>query len=160
MSEEKTTKTPLTLNRGKLELKPSAGVQNRSGLVVEVRKKRVFHPSTMSQTPAERDAAQAHKLKLLKEAMKLEEQKAKERAEQEAKRQAEKEAAEAAEQETPAQPAAVVEETPAPEEKKPAFVKDVKKKREEEDEDDPPVLPVRAQYLNGAFGRLRPIYGV
>lgn len=42
MSEEKTTKTPLTLNRGKLELKPSAGVQNRSGLVVEVRKKRVF----------------------------------------------------------------------------------------------------------------------
>ena len=136
MSEEKTTKTPLTLNRGKLELKPSAGVQNRSGLVVEVRKKRVFHPSTMSQTPAERDAAQAHKLKLLKEAMKLEEQKAKERAEQEAKRQAEKEAAEAAEQETPAQPAAVVEETPAPEEKKPAFVKDVKKKREEEDEDD------------------------
>ncbi len=136
MSEEKTTKTPLTLNRGKLELKPSAGVQNRSGLVVEVRKKRVFHPSAMTQTPAERDAAQAHKLKLLKDAMKLEEQKAKERAEQEAKRLAEKEAAETVAQETPVENQVPAQETPAPEEKKPAFVKDVKKKREEEDDDD------------------------
>ena len=138
MSEEKTTKTPLTLNRGKLELKPSAGVQNRSGLVVEVRKKRVFHPSTMSQTPAERDAAQAHKLKLLKDAMKLEEQKAKERAEQEAKRQAEKEAAEKAARETPIQseePDSTAPTEPA-EEAKPAFVKDVKKKHEEDDDDD------------------------
>ncbi len=86
MSEEKTTKKPLTLSRGKLELKHSSGSQNRIGPVVEVRKskKHVLHPVKVTQTSAEQEAIQSHKIKLIKEAMKLEEQKAKERAQQEA----------------------------------------------------------------------------
>ncbi len=142
MSEEKTTKTPLTLNRGKLELKPSAGLQNRSGVVVEVRKKRVFHPGAMTQTPAERDAAQAHKLKLVKDAMKLEEQKAKERAEQEARRQAEKEQIQREEAQKAAELAkAEQEKNAAPPEKtavkdvQPAFTKDVKKKHDDDEDE-------------------------
>ena len=138
MSEEKTTKTPLTLNRGKLELKSSLGVANRSGIVVEVRKKRVIHPTT-AQASSERDAEQAHKLKLLKEAMKLEEQKAKERAEQEAKRQEEKQTEEtkAAAETSTSEPAEIFVETPSvEEEKKPQVAKEIKKKYEEEDDEE------------------------
>ena len=86
MTEE--TKKPLSLSKGTLGLnKPLSLGGSIRGVQVQVRKKRVFTPQTSSETPAEptatpvaTDAAQSQKLKLLKEAMKVEEQKAKERA--------------------------------------------------------------------------------
>lgn len=77
------TKSPLTLSRGKLELKPSAQLgQGRLGLVVEVRKKRAIH-SLLSNSSLESDVEKNHKLKLLQDAKKIEEQKEKQRLEQE-----------------------------------------------------------------------------
>ncbi|MBP5535101.1 MAG: translation initiation factor IF-2 [Alphaproteobacteria bacterium] len=89
------TKTPLTLNRGKLELKkPLERSQIRSNygasskvVQVEVRKKRTAVPASQS-TSALSQEDQAQKLKLLMEAKKVEEQRAKERAEDEARRAA------------------------------------------------------------------------
>jgi len=91
------TKTPLTLNRGKLELKkPLERSQLRSNygasskvVQVEVRKKRTTTPVS-GNTSALSQADQEQKLKLLMEAKKVEEQKAKERAEDEARRAAQK----------------------------------------------------------------------
>ena len=103
------TKTPLTLNRGTLELKkPLERTQLRSNygastkvVQVEVRKKRTAVP-TAANTSALSQEDQAQKLKLLMEAKKVEEQKAKERAEDEARRaalKAEEDAKKAAEEE-------------------------------------------------------------
>ena len=91
------TKTPLTLNRGKLELKKPLQLRNAGtkGVQVEVRKKRVAGQGMSSATSNLSDAAQAQKLKLLMEAKKLEEQKAAIRAEEEAKRIAEQKVKEA-----------------------------------------------------------------
>ncbi|MBO7332900.1 MAG: hypothetical protein J6U64_04470, partial [Alphaproteobacteria bacterium] len=58
---------------------------SHGGVQVQVRKKRVVNANTPKQTPAELDAAREQKIKLLQEAKKVEEQKAKERAEQEAR---------------------------------------------------------------------------
>lgn len=146
MTEEK-TKKPLTLNRGTLELKkPLERSQIRQSIgssskvvQVEVRKKRTIQPGSVPLTAAQADAAQAHKIKLLMEAKKAEEQRAKERALAEEQRQ--KEMAEIAAQKTPD----VSEEEPTdktqaqkevpvkPE--KPAF-KENKKKYDEEGEDE------------------------
>ena len=103
------TKTPLTLNRGTLELKkPLERTQLRSNygasskvVQVEVKKKRTV-VSASQNTSALSEADQAQKLKLLMEAKKVEEQKAKDRAEDEARRaaqKAEEEAKKAAEEE-------------------------------------------------------------
>lgn len=89
------TKTPLTLNRGTLELKkPLERSQIRSNygasskvVQVEVKKKRTITPNTQNASALSQED-QAQKLKLLMEAKKVEEQKAKERAEDEARRAA------------------------------------------------------------------------
>ena len=64
------TKTPLTLNRGKLELKKPLQLRNSGakGVQVEVRKKRVAGQGVASSAGNLSDAAQAQKLKLLMEA--------------------------------------------------------------------------------------------
>ena len=84
------TKTPLTLSRGKLELKKTLQLRNPGvasrGVQVEVRKKRTAGQGMTSNATNLSDAAQAQKLKLLMEAKKLEEQKAAARAQEEAKR--------------------------------------------------------------------------
>ena len=86
---EETKKMPLSLSKGTLGLnRPLSLGGSIRGVQVQVRKKRVFTPATASETPtptapttpAPADEAQSQKLKLLKEAMKIEEQKAKERA--------------------------------------------------------------------------------
>ena len=85
MTEE--TKKPLSLSKGTLGLnRPLSLGGSIRGVQVQVRKKRVFTPQAPAETQAETpapvatDEAQSQKLKLLKEAMKIEEQKAKERA--------------------------------------------------------------------------------
>jgi len=90
------TKTPLTLNRGKLELKKPLQLRTPGTAAkvvqVEVRKKRIAGQGMTASTGNLSEAAQAQKLKLLMEAKKLEEQKAAARAEEEAKRAAEQKA--------------------------------------------------------------------
>ncbi len=87
------TKTPLTLNRGKLELKkplersqirPNYGSSSKV-VQVEVRKKRTAQ-SGVGTSSGLSEAAQAQKLKLLLEAKKVEEQKAAARAAEEEKK--------------------------------------------------------------------------
>ena len=87
------TKTPLTLNRGKLELKkplersqirPNYGSSSKV-VQVEVRKKRTAQ-SSVGTSSGLSEAAQAQKLKLLLEAKKVEEQKAAARAAEEEKK--------------------------------------------------------------------------
>ncbi len=87
------TKTPLTLNRGKLELKkplersqirPNYGSSSKV-VQVEVRKKRTPQ-SGVGTSSGLSEAAQAQKLKLLLEAKKVEEQKAAARAAEEEKK--------------------------------------------------------------------------
>ena len=93
---KKKTKKPLTLNRGTLELKRPMGLsQLRQSLgtsskvvQVEVRKKRTASPAAPANVMT--DAAQAQKLKLLMEAKKQEEEKAKLRAKEDAKRDQER----------------------------------------------------------------------
>lgn len=83
MTEEK---KPLTLSKGTLGLKKPVNLGvSHGGVQVQVRKKRVVNVNTPKQTPAELDQAREQKIKLLQEAKKVEEQKAKERAEQEAR---------------------------------------------------------------------------
>ncbi len=141
---EETKKTSLTLNRGKLELKrplershirQSFGSSSKV-VQVEVRKKRTIQPGSVPLTAAQADAQQAHKIQLLKEAKKMEEQRARERAEAEARRLKE-EAEEAAKRE---QEATEMQEqaAPAPEpetEIKPQ-PKENKKKYDEDDEEE------------------------
>ena len=142
------TKTPLTLNRGKLELKKPLSLRNAGtatrGVQVEVRKKRVAGQGMSSNTANLSDAAQAQKLKLLMEAKKLEEQKAAARAEEEAKRVAEQKAKE---EEIKAKEPVVQEETSKANDatevenavkatEKPAQKEGKKKHRDDMDEDE------------------------
>ncbi len=143
------TKTPLTLNRGKLELKkPLERSQIRSNygssskvVQVEVRKKRTPQAGSATAGGALSDAVQAQKLKLLMEAKKVEEQKAQERAQEEARRAAELEALkkqEAQKAQEEQKQETVTQETAAMPEKTPA--KDDKKKyaahKNDDDDDD------------------------
>ena len=86
---EETKKMPLSLSKGTLGLnKPLSLGGSIRGVQVQVRKKRVFTPTsaeaqpqpTTPATPVATDETQSQKLELLKKAMKIEEQKAKERA--------------------------------------------------------------------------------
>lgn len=114
MTDAKDTNTnaPLTLNRPKLELKKTVGVgrvhqsfsNGRSKPVqVEVRKKRSFVTDARgrvqvrdAESSAELDGEKAHRLKVLKDAMKADEE-AKRQAEEDAKRAAEEAARKAKE---------------------------------------------------------------
>ncbi len=143
---EETKKTSLTLNRGKLELKRPLershirqGFGSSSKMVqVEVRKKRTIQPGTVPLTAAQADAQQAHKIQLLKEAKKVEEQRARERAEAEARRLKEeaeeqaKKVSETAEKENAQEP---LTEVPSDYEVK-QQAKENKKKYVEDDEDE------------------------
>ena len=143
---EETKKTSLTLNRGKLELKRPLershirqGFGSSSKMVqVEVRKKRTIQQGTVPLTAAQADAQQAHKIQLLKEAKKVEEQRARERAEAEARRLKEeaeeqaKKVSETAEKENAQEP---LTEVPSDYEVK-QQAKENKKKYVEDDEDE------------------------
>lgn len=112
-AKDKNTNAPLTLNRPKLELKKTVEVgrvhqsfsNGRSKSVqVEVRKKRSFVTDGRGnvqmkggETSAELDSEKAHRLKVLKDAMKADEE-AKRQAEEEAKLRAEEEARKAKEE--------------------------------------------------------------
>ena len=91
-NQEKDQRTPLTLNKGKLELKKSVDsnrvrqnfTHGRSKIVtVEVKKKRVFGVENTTQVDVREaltaDKEKAHRLKVLQEAMRAEEE-AKQRA--------------------------------------------------------------------------------
>ena len=85
MTEE--TKKPLSLSKGTLGLnKPLSLGGSIRGVQVQVRKKRVFTPQATTEAPAEpatpvaTDESQSEKLRLLKEGIKIGEQKAKDRA--------------------------------------------------------------------------------
>ena len=139
------TKTPLTLNRGKLELKKPLSLRSGTGahgVQVEVRKKRVSGQGMSANTSNLSDAAQAQKLKLLMEAKKLEEQKAAAKAEEAAKRAAEEKAIEAQKKEDAVQEETVdvvetveTEKEFAPTEK-PVQKENKKKHRDDSDDED------------------------
>ena len=148
--EQDNKKAPLSLSRGTLGLKkPLTGNnvrQNVGGtskvVKVEVRKTRKIQQPT---TPAELDAAQAEKIRFLKEAMKIEEQKTKQRAEeserlQQQMQKQQEEALKQAEQEKKQEPIAqetAVQEQPKPEqEKQSKNFKETKKKHFDDDADD------------------------
>ena len=156
MTEE--TKKPLTLNRGTLELKRPLGLsQVRQSLgtsskvvQVEVRKKRTAVPSASNTMT---DEAQAQKLKLLMEAKKQEEEKAKLRAEEQARKEKErqeaaaKKAAEEAalqneqkEEVQAEEPVAMPNAPQEPVKETPSYAKD-KKKYDEDDADDDDEAP-------------------
>ena len=148
--EQDNKKAPLSLSRGTLGLKkPLTGNnvrQNVGGtskvVKVEVRKTRKIQQPT---TPAELDAAQAEKIRFLKEAMKIEEQKTKQRAEeserlQQQMQKQQEEALKQVEQEKKQEPIAqetAVQEQPKPEQEKQfKNFKETKKKHFDDDADD------------------------
>ena len=148
--EQDNKKAPLSLSRGTLGLKkPLTGNnvrQNVGGtskvVKVEVRKTRKIQQPT---TPAELDAAQAEKIRFLKEAMKIEEQKTKQRAEeserlQQQMQKQQEEALKQTEQEKKQEPIAqetAVQEQPKPEQEKQfKNFKETKKKHFDDDADD------------------------
>ena len=148
--EQDNKKAPLSLSRGTLGLKkPLTGNnvrQNVGGtskvVKVEVRKTRKIQQPT---TPAELDAAQAEKIRFLKEAMKIEEQKTKQRVEeserlQQQMQKQQEEALKQAEQEKKQEPIAqetAVQEQPKPEQEKQfKNFKETKKKHFDDDADD------------------------
>lgn len=148
--EQDNKKAPLSLSRGTLGLKkPLTGNnvrQNVGGtskvVKVEVRKTRKIQQPT---TPAELDAAQAEKIRFLKEAMKIEEQKTKQRVEeserlQQQMQKQQEEALKQAEQEKKQEPIAqetAVQEQPKPEqEKQSKNFKETKKRHFDDDADD------------------------
>lgn len=148
--EQDNKKAPLSLSRGTLGLKkPLTGNnvrQNVGGtskvVKVEVRKTRKIQQPT---TPAELDAVQAEKIRFLKEAMKIEEQKTKQRAEeserlQQQMQKQQEEALKQVEQEKKQEPIAqetAVQEQPKPEQEKQfKNFKETKKKHFDDDADD------------------------
>ena len=99
-TQDKDQRTPLTLNKGKLELKKPLDsnrvrqnfTHGRSKVVtVEVKKKRVFGPDSNNQQDAREalsvDKEKAHRLKVLQDAIKAEEE-AKQKALEEEKQRA------------------------------------------------------------------------
>ena len=140
------TKTPLTLNRGKLELKKPLQLHNAGtkGVQVEVRKKRTAGQGMTTHAGNLSDAAQAQKLKLLMEAKKLEEQKAAARAEEEAKKIAEQKAKEAEQVSVEEEPSTVQDEnadvnsqlSEIPSSDKQATKENKKKHRDDDDDED------------------------
>ena len=148
--EQDNKKAPLSLSRGTLGLKkPLTGNnvrQNVGGtskvVKVEVRKTRKIQQPT---TPAELDAAQAEKIRFLKEAMKIEEQKTKQRVEeserlQQQMQKQQEEALKQAKQEKKQEPIVqetAVQEQPKPEQEKQfKNFKETKKKHFDDDADD------------------------
>ena len=138
---EETKKMPLSLSKGTLGLnRPLSLGGSIRGVQVQVRKKRTFTPATPSDTPtpavtptatpAPTDEAQSQKLKLLKEAMKIEEQKAKERAALSALRTTQKPEAQPETPEPTPQPEPVA---PQPEPKE--IPQDTNKERKHKEED-------------------------
>lgn len=146
MTESKDSK-PLTLRSGTLELKkkvgPSTVRQNFSHgrsktVTVEVRRKRTFTPDGREDhAAAEIDEEKSHRLKVLQDAQKADEEEAKRKAEEDAERaRIEAEEAKKAEEEAAKkadEPEEKPEEKPAEKEPKPAKVKKEEKKEDPEE---------------------------